>query len=196
MTPARTTRRCRMGPAAPARHRISAASCSIIPSAPTSPTCPIAAQRPAMQDLMGGRVDFTCAGITTAKPLIDADFLQRGWLFSAMCARRPCPTCRPRWSRAPRSKPIPGTRSSFPGAHPTSVVREAQRGCARGHDDCRPCATSSPASAPRACVSDQATPEYLGRVRAGARPRSGRARSRRAGFRSTSACPGRACPWT
>jgi tripartite-type tricarboxylate transporter receptor subunit TctC len=43
---------------------------------------PYRGSAPAMQDLMGGRIDFTCAGITTAKPLIDADALKGLAIFS------------------------------------------------------------------------------------------------------------------
>jgi tripartite-type tricarboxylate transporter receptor subunit TctC len=37
---------------------------------------PYRGSAPAIQDLMGGRDDFNCAGITTAKPLIDSDTLK------------------------------------------------------------------------------------------------------------------------
>jgi tripartite-type tricarboxylate transporter receptor subunit TctC len=43
---------------------------------------PYRGSAPAMQDLMGGRIDFTCAGITTAKPLIDADSIRGLAIFS------------------------------------------------------------------------------------------------------------------
>ena len=39
-------------------------------SAPTSSTCPIAAPRPAMQDLLAGRIDFLCDIAVTAVPNI------------------------------------------------------------------------------------------------------------------------------
>ena len=43
---------------------------------------PYRGSAPAIQDLMGGRVDFNCAGITTAKPLIDSDTLKGLAVFS------------------------------------------------------------------------------------------------------------------
>ena len=43
---------------------------------------PYRGSAPAMQDLMGSRIDFTCAGITTAKPLIDADSIKGLAIFS------------------------------------------------------------------------------------------------------------------
>ena len=41
---------------------------------------------PATQDLLGGRIDFMCAGITTAKPLIEAGTL-KGLAVSATRVR-------------------------------------------------------------------------------------------------------------
>ena len=43
---------------------------------------PYRGSAPAIQDLMGGRVDFNCAGITTAKPLINSDTLKGLAVFS------------------------------------------------------------------------------------------------------------------
>jgi tripartite-type tricarboxylate transporter receptor subunit TctC len=43
---------------------------------------PYRGSAPAIQDLMGGRVDFNCAGITTAKPLIDSETLKGLAVFS------------------------------------------------------------------------------------------------------------------
>ena len=43
---------------------------------------PYRGSAPAMQDLMGSRIDFTCAGITTAKPLIDANSIKGLAIFS------------------------------------------------------------------------------------------------------------------
>ena len=57
---------------------------------------------PAMQDLQGGRIDFLCEIITTAKPQVDGGTVKALAILTSS-ARRRCPTCRPPPSRARRS---------------------------------------------------------------------------------------------
>ena len=69
---------------------------------------------PAMQDLQGGRIDYLCEIITTAKPQIDGGSVKGIAIFDKQRPRR-SPTCRPRPKREPKIfSPIPGMRSSCP----------------------------------------------------------------------------------
>ena len=77
---------------------------------------------PAMQDLQGGRIDYLCEVISTAKPQIDGGTVKahRDHDQGAL-ARAAEPADRHRAGRRPISKPIPGTRSSCRRARrPTS----------------------------------------------------------------------------
>jgi tripartite-type tricarboxylate transporter receptor subunit TctC len=83
---------------------------------------------PAMQDLHGGRIDFLCEVINTAKPHIEAGTVKA----LAIMAKERSPVLRtwpPRRSRAcPASKPIRGARSSCPKARrPRSCARSTAR---------------------------------------------------------------------
>ena len=94
----------------------SAACCSTPPPASTRRTFPIAAARPAMQDMIAGRIDYSCNIITSAYPQV-RDKRSRRRPCSAPSARRCCPTSPPRRSRAwPASTPEAGTSSSCPRA--------------------------------------------------------------------------------
>ena len=75
---------------------------------------------PAMQDLHGGRIDFLCEIITTAKPQVDGGAVKALAIFDK--ARSPAlpdlPTAR-RARHAPISKPIRGTRCSCRRTRPS-----------------------------------------------------------------------------
>ena len=78
---------------------------------------------PAMQDLQGGRIDYLCEIITTAKPQIDGGTVKAIAMLTK--ERSPAlpnvPTALEQGSRT--SKPIPGTRSSCPRARPPRSSR-------------------------------------------------------------------------
>jgi len=56
---------------------------------------------PAMQDLEGGRIDYLCEIITTAKPQIDGGTVKGLAILDSKRVRQLCRICRPRLSRAP-----------------------------------------------------------------------------------------------
>src|SRR5262245_17386363 len=70
--PKPTRRRCSTAPPAPAPASISAPCCSTSPWAPRSPV-PYRGAGPAMQDLIGGRIDYIAEQISTALPQIQGD---------------------------------------------------------------------------------------------------------------------------
>ena len=81
---------------------------------------------PAMQDLHGGRIDFLCEIITTAKPQIDGGTVKALAIFDKeRSPALPEPADR-RSSRARRSsRPIPGTPCSCPRARPPTSSRSS-----------------------------------------------------------------------
>ncbi len=79
---------------------------------------------PAMQDLEGGRIDYMCDIITTAKPPIDAGAVKGLAIFDSK--RSPAlPNCRRPRRKARRIwSPIPGTRSSCRKNTPEPIVKK------------------------------------------------------------------------
>ncbi len=133
---------------------------------------------PAMQDLAGGRIDFLCEIITTAKPQVDGGTVKALAIFDK--ERSPAlPNLPTAPSKGPRSsRPIPGTPCSCPGTpRPTSsrssttppCRRRTRRRCAIA---CRASVReSSPTSGRRRNISASSSR---------ARSINGRRRSRRA----------------
>ncbi len=94
-------------------------------SASMSLTCPIAAPAPALQDLEGGRIDYLCDVITTAKPPIDGGAGERHRHARHQALAGAARTCRPRPNKArPTSSPIPGTRSSCRRTRRRPIVKK------------------------------------------------------------------------
>ena len=135
---------------------------------------------PAMQDLHGGRIDFLCEIINTAKPHIECrrhqgarDHDQGALAGAAEPADR-------RWSRACRvSKPIPGAPPSCPRARPPEIVKKLNAALVEAMD--------TPSVKER--LRGHGRDDRAGRIAArpntwrsscAARSRSGKGRSRRA----------------
>ena len=73
---------------------------------------------PAMQDLIGGRIDFLCEIITTAKPQIDGGTVKAHRDHDQGALAGAAEPADHRASRASTCRPIPGTRSSCRRARP------------------------------------------------------------------------------
>ncbi len=81
---------------------------------------------PAMQDLQGGRIDFLCEIITTAKPQVDGGTVKALAIFTQGALAGAAEPADRRSSRAPRSsRPIPGTRCSCRRARPPMSSRSS-----------------------------------------------------------------------
>jgi len=82
---------------------------------------------PAMQDLMGGRIDYICDVISTALPLIRSNAVK-----AIACSRRDaaasCRSLRPRRNKAsPVSTPMAGTHSSCRAGRPSRSCAASPR---------------------------------------------------------------------
>ena len=115
---------------------------------------------PAMQDLQGGRIDYLCEVVTTAKPQIDGGTV-KGIAISTP-ERSPAlpnlPTAHEQGTT--NSRPIPGTRSSCPRARPS---RSSRNSTSRAGGDAHAGGAERLAELGAEIVSDdRATPEYLG----------------------------------
>ncbi len=81
---------------------------------------------PAMQDLAGGRIDFLCEIITTAKPQVDGGTVKALAIFDKAALAGAAEPADRRSSRARRiSRPIRGTRSSCRRARPPTSSRSS-----------------------------------------------------------------------
>ena len=119
---------------------------------------------PAMQDLMGGRIDYICDVISTALPLIRSKIGEGDRAALATTQQRAAGSRNRRRSRASRvSTPMAGTRSSCPAARPSrscaaSPRRRATRSTLPG------CASASRAWASTSPPPERRTPEYLAKL--------------------------------
>ena len=90
---------------------------------------------PAMQDLHGGRIDYLCEIVTTAKPQIDGGTVKALAIFAqAALAGAAEPADCGEQGRQQCSRPTPGTRCSCQG-HARADRQEAERGRCRGDED-------------------------------------------------------------
>ena len=81
---------------------------------------------PAMQDLQGGRIDFLCEIITTAKPQIDGGTIRALAIFDERAlAGAAGPADRRRAGHARSLRPTPGTRCSCRRARPPTSSRSS-----------------------------------------------------------------------
>ena len=122
---------------------------------------PYRGSAPAMQDLMGGRIDFTCAGITTAKPLIDANSLKGLAVFSDV--RSPAmPDLPTAAEQGAKVEAYTWNAIFLPRGAPDAVVRTLN---AAAREAMTTLAVRDRLAGLGAQVvrDDQATPEYLGR---------------------------------
>ena len=117
---------------------------------------------PAMQDLQGGRIDFLCEIITTAKPQVDGGTVKALAIFdkaALACAAEPADRRRARHAKG--SRPIRGTRCSCPKGTPEPIVKKLNAAAVE--------AMKSPAVKERlsglgaqVASDDRMTPAYLG----------------------------------
>ena len=115
---------------------------------------------PAMQDLQGGRIDFLCEIITTAKPQIDGGTVKALAILTK--ERSPAlPNLPTAPSRAPKVEAYTWNALFLPKGAPADVVKKL--------NDAAIQAMKTPAvrerlkdSAPRIVSDDRTTPEYLG----------------------------------
>ena len=85
---------------------------------------------PAMQDLVGGRIDYQCESLPTALPQIQGNAVKADRAARPASGPRTCPELRPRRRRRRRrmSRPIGGTRCSCRRARPNrSSVASTRR---------------------------------------------------------------------
>ena len=117
---------------------------------------------PAMQDLIGGRIDYICdVIIDQPRRCVRAESGQGA--RAALAGTQPgnARAADRRTSRARRiSTATAGTRSSFPRARPSRSCAGSARRPARS-STCRRCASGSKASVSTCRRRDRRTPEYL-----------------------------------
>ena len=117
---------------------------------------------PAMQDLQGGRIDFLCEIITTAKPQIDGGTVKAIAIMTK--ERSPALPNLPTGARAGHAKPrgLYLERDLPAQGRPRRRRQEAQRRHRAGDEDAGGARTARRASAPRSCPTIAPRREYLG----------------------------------
>ena len=116
---------------------------------------------PALQDLIGGRIDYMCATIQTGAALAKQGTVKGHRRDVGASRRRSFPIWRP-----PREQGLPGVEASvwnaffLPPRAPPADRREAQQGDERYARD-PACASGSRSSASRSSPPERRTPEYL-----------------------------------
>jgi tripartite-type tricarboxylate transporter receptor subunit TctC len=115
---------------------------------------------PATQDLLGGRIDFMCAGITTAKPLIDDQSLKGLAIFSSV--RSPVmPDLATAVEQGVKVEAYTWNALFLPKATPDVIVRTLNAAAVAAMKT--PAVRDKLAALGAQVVSDeQATPQYLG----------------------------------
>jgi tripartite-type tricarboxylate transporter receptor subunit TctC len=122
---------------------------------------PYRGSAPAIQDLMGGRIDFTCSGITTTKALIDSGTLKGLAVFSDV--RSPAmPDLPTAAEQGARVEAYTWNAIFLPRGAPDAVVQTLNAAALEAMKT--PAVRDKLAGLGAQVVrDDQATPEYLGR---------------------------------
>ena len=118
---------------------------------------------PAMQDLQGGRIDYLCEIITTAKPQIDGGTVKAIAIMTK--ERSPALPNLPTGLEqgTPNLEAYTWNAIFLPKGTPDDDRQEAQRRRRPGDEDAGVRESGSKGSAPVIVSDDRATPEYLGK---------------------------------